>query len=54
MKETFQDDDAWDKAYTSVLTFCDHKQKEIDKQFGDVVDDVAILSKLLGDAMGAT
>ena len=35
VKETFKDDDAWDKAYTSVLEFCDHKQKEIDKQFGD-------------------
>jgi len=35
VKETFEDDDAWDKAYTSVLEFCDHKQKGIDKQFGD-------------------
>jgi len=35
VKETFQDDDAWDKAYTGVLEFCDHKQKEIDKKFGD-------------------
>jgi len=35
VKETFEDDDAWDKAYTGVLEFCDRKQKEIDKKFGD-------------------
>jgi len=35
VKETFQDDDAWDKAYKHVLEFCDNKQREIDEQFGD-------------------
>ena len=35
VKETFEDDDGWDKADKDVLKFCDHKQKEIDEKFGD-------------------